>query len=162
MPKVLSFVGRSDSGKTTLITQLIVELKKRAVTVAVIKHAHQGFDLDRKGSDSAMYQAAGADAVMLASPQGMALMRPCPNDAELDRLIDYLPDMDLVIIEGYKREKHPKIEVYRADCGEPPLAPQLENLIAMVGRSPVRTDLPVFAPDDMLTLTEFIITRILS
>jgi molybdopterin-guanine dinucleotide biosynthesis protein B len=161
MPKVLSFVGTSNAGKTTLIARLIGELKKRKVRVGVIKHAHHGFDLDREGSDSQVYQSSGAGAVMLASPQGMALMRPCPNDEDPDRLIEYLQDMDLVIIEGYKRKPYPKIEVHRADRGGPFLS-GLENLIARVSDDRTDTGLPVFAPDDIGGLADFIEDRLLS
>ncbi|GAB6097116.1 molybdopterin-guanine dinucleotide biosynthesis protein B [Desulfatiferula olefinivorans] len=161
MPRVLSFVGSSNSGKTTLIARLIGELKKRNVRVGVIKHAHHGFDLDREGSDSQTYQRSGADAVMLASPRGMALMRPCPNDADPDRLIGFLSDMDLVIIEGYKRASYPKIEVHRADRGGPFLS-GLENLMARVSGDRADSGLPVFDPDDIGGLADFIEATVLS
>lgn len=162
MPQVVSFVGTSDSGKTTLVSRLIPELKKRGLRIAVIKHAHHGFQLDREGSDSSTYQKAGADGVMLASPQGMALMQPLPTDKELDRLVSFFPDMDLVITEGFKRESTPKIEVYRSGIDKPPMGHQLENLIAMVTDAHIQIDVPVFSTSDISGLADFIEKTFLS
>ncbi|MBU1168547.1 MAG: molybdopterin-guanine dinucleotide biosynthesis protein B [Proteobacteria bacterium] len=162
MPKVLSFVGTSDSGKTTLVSKLISELRNRGIRVAVIKHAHDGFELDRKGSDSFTYQEAGAHGVMLASPQGIALMKSSPTDVDLDELITFFPDVDLVITEGFKKENKPKIEVYRAGRDEPPLGSRLENLIATVTDAPIHTDQPVFPTQDILALADFVVKTFLS
>lgn len=162
MPKVISFVGRSNSGKTTVVSQLIAELKRRGLKVGVIKHAHHGFRLDREGSDSSTYGNAGADAVMLASPQGMALMRPDPADTDLDRLTGFLSDMDLIITEGFKRTDKPKIEVYRATLDEPPLGDRLANCVAVVSDDPVPTDLPRFSPSDISGIADYIFKAFLT
>lgn len=158
MTQVVSFVGRSNSGKTTLVARLIVELKARGLRVGVIKHAHHGFDLDKEGSDSAMYGESGADGVMLASPTGMAMLRPDPADSDLDRLLDFFRDMDLVITEGFKQTDKPKIEVWRTGLGEPPLGHSLENMIALVSDDPVQTDLPRFSPSAVSAIADFILS----
>lgn len=161
MPKVVSFVGRSNSGKTTVVSKVVAELKTRGLKVGVIKHAHHGFDLDREGSDSATYGNAGADAVMLASPQGMALLRPDPSDKDLDRLIAFMSDMDLVITEGFKQTDKPKIEVYRATLSEPPLFERLNNCVAVISDEPLATNLPRMSPSDVAGIANYIVSAIL-
>ena len=162
MIQAVSFVGKSNSGKTTLIAQVIPELKKRGFKIAVLKHAHHGFEIDRKGKDSDIYRESGADGVMLASPYGMALMKPFSKEKPLDELLDYFQDMDLVIVEGYKRSHLPKIEVFRKEKHERPLTKTLENLIAIVTDDEIVTDLPFFSPHNIQGITNFIVQRFLS
>ncbi len=162
MIQAVSFVGKSNSGKTTLIAQVIPELKKRGFKIAVIKHAHHGFEIDQKGKDSDIYRESGADGVMLASPYGMALMKPFSKEKPLDELLDYFQDMDLVIVEGYKRSHLPKIEVFRKEKHERPLTNTLENLIAIVTDDEIVTDLPFFSPHNIQGITDFIVQRFLS
>jgi molybdopterin-guanine dinucleotide biosynthesis protein B len=162
MPKIVSFVGKSDSGKTTLLSKLIPVLKDRGYRIGVIKHAHHGFNLDREGKDSDVYGKAGADGVMLASPFGMALMIPFAEEKPLDRLLPYFSDMDLIITEGYKKSPYPKIEVFRREKHGTPLGNSLENLIAIVTDDPVESGLPVFSPGDISGLADFIRRNFLS
>ena len=156
MPRVLSFVGKSGTGKTTLISKLVVELKRRNLRVAVIKHAHHGFELDKKDSDSAIYRDVGADAVMLASPQGMALMQRLPTDEEPDRLLGFFAGMDLVITEGFKTGPWPKIAVYRKAISPSAFDKPLENGIAVVSDFPIDTGLPRFSHSDTAEIADFI------
>lgn len=158
MPQVVSFVGRSNSGKTTLISRLVAELKSRNLRVGVIKHAHHGFQLDKEGSDSSTYKKAGADGVMLASPRGMAMFRLKPSDTDLDHLLEYFSDMDLVITEGFKQTSKPKIEVWRSGLSEPPLGHSLENLVGLVSDEPIQTDRPCFSPSDIPAIADFILS----
>ena len=114
LPSVISIVGKSESGKTTLIEKLIPELKRRGYRIGIVKHAHHGFDMDRKGKDSYRHRQAGADTVMIASPGQIAMIKDVPGE-RLDDLIPFFNDMDLLITEGFKRDRAPKIEVFRAE-----------------------------------------------
>jgi molybdopterin-guanine dinucleotide biosynthesis protein B len=130
----IGFAGFSGAGKTTLIVRLIPELNRRGFSVSTIKHAHHGFDLDQPGKDSYEHRAAGAREVLVASANRLALMRelrgaPEPSLADLLRLI---APVDLVLIEGFKREPLPKIEVYRAANGKPPLHPVDDRIVALI------------------------------
>ncbi len=123
--RVIGFAGWSGAGKTTLIVRLIPELNRRGLSVSTIKHAHHNFDLDQPGKDSYEHRAAGAEEVLVASANRVALMRelrgaPEPSLAELLRL---LKPVDLVLVEGFKRDPLPKIEVFRAANGKPPIYP---------------------------------------
>ena len=104
LPPVISIVGKSESGKTTLIEQLLPELKRRGYRIGVVKHAHHGFDMDRKGKDSYRHKQAGADTVMIASPGRIAMIKDVRGE-RLDDLIPFFKDMDLLITEGFKRDR---------------------------------------------------------
>jgi molybdopterin-guanine dinucleotide biosynthesis protein B len=132
--RVIGLAGWSGAGKTTLIVRLIPELNRRGFSVSTIKHAHHNFDLDQPGKDSYEHRAAGAEEVLVASANRVALMRelrgaPEPSLAELLRL---LRDVDLVLVEGFKRDPLPKIEVFRAANGKPPLYPDDRNIVALI------------------------------
>src|SRR5258708_26165393 len=132
--RVIGFAGWSGAGKTTLIVRLIAELKRRGLSVSTIKHAHHNFDLDQPGKDSYEHRAAGAEEVLVASTNRIALMRelrgaPEPSLAELLRLLN---DVDLVLVEGFKRDPLPKIEISRAANGKPPLSPDDRNIVALI------------------------------
>ncbi len=132
--RVIGFAGFSGAGKTTLIVRLIPELARRGFSVSTIKHAHHGFDIDRPGKDSYEHRAAGAHEVLVVSANRLALMRelrgaPEPSLADLLRLV---APVDLILIEGFKRESLPKIEVYRAANGKPPIHPQDDRIVALV------------------------------
>ena len=135
--RVIGFAGWSGAGKTTLIVRLIPELNRRGFSVSTIKHAHHNFDLDQPGKDSYEHRAAGAEEVLVASANRVALMRelrgaPEPSLAELLRL---LKSVDLVLIEGFKRDPYPKIEVFRAANNKPPLYPEDPNIVALISDS---------------------------
>jgi molybdopterin-guanine dinucleotide biosynthesis protein B len=132
--RAIGFAGWSGAGKTTLIVRLIPELNRRGFSVSTIKHAHHNFDLDQPGKDSYEHRAAGAEEVLVASANRVALMRelrgaPEPSLAELLRL---LKDVDLVLVEGFKRDPLPKIEVSRVANGKPPLYPDDRNIVALI------------------------------
>ena len=123
--RIIGFAGWSGAGKTTLIVKLIPELNRRGLSVSTVKHAHHNFDLDQPGKDSYEHRAAGAEEVLVASANRVALMRelrgaPEPSLAELLRL---LKPVDLVLVEGFKRDPYPKIEIFRAANGKPPMYP---------------------------------------
>ena len=161
MPPVISIVGKSDSGKTTLIEKLVPRLKRLGYRVGVVKHAHHGFDMDRQGKDSDRHRRAGADTVMVASPGQIAMIKDVNGEA-LDDLIPYFDDVDLLIAEGFKRDRAPKIEVFRPERHRQPACLEDVHLVAVVADVPLNAAVPQFALNDITALTEFIVTRWLS
>jgi molybdopterin-guanine dinucleotide biosynthesis protein B len=133
MMRIFGFAGWSGSGKTTLMTALIPEFVSRGITVSTVKHAHHDFDIDRAGKDSWRHREAGAHQVMVASDRRWALMHELRGAAEpsLDALLQHLNPVDLVLVEGFKRHAHPKIEVYRRIVGKPLLHPEDPDVIAI-------------------------------
>jgi molybdopterin-guanine dinucleotide biosynthesis protein B len=119
--RIFGLAGWSGSGKTTLMTALIPELVSRGVTVSTVKHAHHAFDIDQPGKDSWRHRQAGAREVMVASDHRWALMHELRGAPEpsLDELLRGMSPVDLVLVEGFKRHAHPKIEVYRRSLGKP-------------------------------------------
>jgi molybdopterin-guanine dinucleotide biosynthesis protein B len=160
LPPVISIVGKSESGKTTLIERLIPELKRRGYRIGIVKHAHHGFDMDRKGKDSYRHRQAGADTVMIASPGQIAMIKDVPSEC-LDDLIPYFEDMDLLITEGFKSDRAPKIEIFRAERHQHPACLGDDTLIAMVSDTPLDVTVPQFATADIQAITEFIVDRCL-
>jgi len=137
--RLIGLSGWSGSGKTTLLTALIPELIGRGRTVSTIKHAHHEFDVDKPGKDSWVHRQAGAREVLISSARRWALMRELRGDAEpqLRELVSHLGDVDLVLIEGFKREPHPKIEIHRAVVGKPLLHPHDEHILAIASDAPL-------------------------
>jgi molybdopterin-guanine dinucleotide biosynthesis protein B len=160
MPPIISIIGKADSGKTTLIEKLIPEIKKRGYRVGTIKHAHHGFDIDQKGKDSWRHKEAGADMVLVSSPGKIAILKDENNDT-LASLKKYFDDMDIVIVEGYKRGNKPKIEVFRASIHREPLFLNYDNIIAIATDSDIDINLPRFDLDDIEKIADFIVTKYL-
>ena len=157
MPAIITIVGHSNSGKTTLIEKLIPELKRRGYRVGTIKHTHHGFSMDQKGKDTYRHRAAGADAVLAASAGQIALVKSMP-EVSLDNHLTYFQDMDIVLVEGFKQEKKPKIEVFRSQIHQTPLFPDDDLLVAVVTDSPYSTRVPVFQFDDIQVICDLIET----
>src|ERR1700733_11449619 len=131
--KVLGIIGWSGSGKTTLITRLIPVLRARGGRVATLKHAHHAFDVDQSGKDSYEHRKAGAVEVIVSSSRRWVQMHEVGNDgpeATLAELLRRLSPCDLVLIEGFKTERHPKLEVFRKANGKEPLHPGDERIVA--------------------------------
>ena len=156
--RIVSFVAAaSNSGKTTLIEKIIPLLKDRGLRVAVVKHAHAGFEIDRPGKDSWRFREAGADAVMLIGPDGLALMKPLQDEplAELELLAR---DVDIVIQEGFKKTAKNKIEVFRTGIsGNQPLSMTDPSFVALVSDAPFDTTIPRFDINDIRGITEYLI-----
>ncbi|MEI6158913.1 MAG: molybdopterin-guanine dinucleotide biosynthesis protein B [Roseococcus sp.] len=124
--RIIGLAGWSGAGKTTLLTRLIPELRRRGLRVSTLKHAHHAFDVDQPGKDSWEHRQAGAAQVLVSSAKRWALMtehRDAP-EASLAELLAQFSPVDLVLIEGFKREAHPKIEVHRAANAKPWLHPE--------------------------------------
>jgi molybdopterin-guanine dinucleotide biosynthesis protein B len=131
--RIIGLAGYSGSGKTTLLTKAIPRIVARGLTVSTLKHAHHDFDIDQPGKDSHAHRAAGATEVLIGSARRWALMHELRTEAEpkLGALLGRLSLVDLVIIEGYKAEPHPKLEVHRAAVGAPLLAPDDPAIVAI-------------------------------
>src|SRR2546423_1094298 len=131
--KVIGIAGWSGAGKTTLLTRAIPQLQKQGLRVSVIKHAHHAFDVDVPGKDSWKHREAGAAEVLVSSSQRWALMHELRGAAEprLPELLAKLSRVDLVVVEGFKREPHRKIEVYRAANEKPLLFPDDPGIVGI-------------------------------
>ena len=131
--RIIGLAGWSGAGKTTLLARLIPDIIARGLTVSTVKHAHHAFDVDQPGKDSHTHRLAGATEVLVASQRRFALIHELRQESEprLPDLLAKLAPVDLVIIEGYKREPHPKLEVYRAAVGKPLLHPDDPHIVAI-------------------------------
>jgi molybdopterin-guanine dinucleotide biosynthesis protein B len=161
LPPVVSIVGKSESGKTTLIEKLIPKLKRLGFRIGIVKHAHHGFDMDRKGKDSYRHRQAGADSVMIASPGQIAMIKTVSGEC-LDDLVPYFDDVDLLIAEGFKSDNAPKIEVFRSQRHQQPACIDDGSLVAMVSDTTLDVAVPQFAPNDIPSITAFIVAEFLS
>jgi molybdopterin-guanine dinucleotide biosynthesis adapter protein len=161
MVPTISVVGKSDSGKTTLLEKLIPALIDRSITVGTIKHDAHDFEMDRPGKDTYRHFHAGANRVMIAAVHKIALIQRTEGGAmSLDDLVDrFFGDVDLVLTEGYKSGNKPKIEVFRSQLHSAPLCSADDNLIAFVSDVPFteRPEIPLFGPDDIAGIADFII-----
>jgi len=157
--KVFGFAGWSGSGKTTLIERLIPILAGRGLRVSVIKHAHHAFDVDHPGKDSWRHRQAGAQEVMVASARRWALMRELRDEGEpsLDGLVARMSPCDLVLVEGFKTDLQPKLEVFRAANGKPPLHPQDDRVVAIASDTRFEAALPQFDLSDAAGIAEYIL-----
>jgi len=137
--KLFGIAGWSGSGKTTLLVRLIPELVRRGLKVSTVKHAHHAFDVDRPGKDSFRHREAGASEVLVASAARWALMHEHRGGAEpeLEELLPRLSPVDLVLVEGFKRRGHPKLEVHRPALGKPLLAPEDPSIVAIASDAPL-------------------------
>jgi len=149
--KVIGLAGWSGAGKTTLLTRAIPHLLKDGLRVSVIKHAHHAFDVDVPGKDSWKHREAGASEVLVSSSQRWALMHELRGAAEprLPELLTKMSRVDLVVVEGFKREPHRKIEVYRAANGKPLLFPDDPDVVGIATDTAVETTLPTAHLDDI-------------
>ncbi|NDI12854.1 MAG: molybdopterin-guanine dinucleotide biosynthesis protein B [Rhodobacteraceae bacterium] len=156
--KIFGVTGWKNSGKTGLMERLITEFTARGLTVSSIKHAHHSFDIDHPGRDSYRHRDAGARQVLLASRNRWALMHELRNEDEpsLGDLLKQLLPVDLVLIEGYKRDRHPKIEAHRKETGQPLIAPEDETIVAVASDTSVTIDRPVLDLNDTASIANFI------
>jgi molybdopterin-guanine dinucleotide biosynthesis protein B len=156
--KIFGFAGYSGSGKTTLIERVLPQLIARGLRVSVVKHTHHDFDLDRPGKDSHRHRVAGAHEVLLASDRRYALPHEVRDQPPaLDELIARLAPCDLVLVEGYKREAIPKLEVHRAETGKPWLYPGDAAILAVASDTLPPDAMASFDLNDIPTITEFIL-----
>jgi molybdopterin-guanine dinucleotide biosynthesis adapter protein len=163
MIPIVSIVGKSDSGKTTLIEKLLPELTGRGHRIATVKHDVHGFEVDREGKDSWRHKRAGAHTVVISSPNKVALIRDVERDLRLDEIRDRLiQDVDLVISEGYKKDVQPKIEIFRKEKHQELLCTKEDNLVAIVANQKFDVGVPCLDLEDMKGLADFIERRFLA
>jgi molybdopterin-guanine dinucleotide biosynthesis protein B len=155
--RMMGFAGWSGAGKTTLLSRLIPNLIARGLRVSTIKHAHHRFDIDLVGKDSWRHREAGASEVLVSSSRRVALMRELREQAEpsLEELLAMLSPVDLVLIEGFKSNPHPKIEVHRRAQDQPYLWPTDPSIIALATDLPIgEVGVPVLDIDDIDAIAE--------
>ena len=156
---IVCFVGRSNSGKTTLIERVIPELVRAGYKVATVKHAGHGFDLDTEGKDSWRHKRAGASSVMVLSKGSMAMFADVSDQMNVedvrDRFLDHT--YDLLIAEGWKHEGYPKIVIVREQIGEIPVSS--EGLLAVVSDKPLDLSVPLFGLDDVVGVAALIMKQ---
>ena len=160
--RLYGIVGWKNAGKTGLMERLVTEITGRGISVSTVKHAHHTFDVDHPGKDSFRHRAAGATEVLLASRNRFALMHELRDTAEPDlaTLLTHLGPVDLVLIEGYKIDAHPKVEAHRAEAGNPLLAPQDPTVRAVASDVTLALDRPVFDLDDTRAIADFILSEV--
>lgn len=156
--KIIGFAGWSGAGKTTLITRLLPLLTEQGFVVSTVKHAHHGFDLDRPGKDSYLHRMAGAHEVLVASDQRWALLHEERAEPRLSDLLARLTPCDLVLIEGFRRDPHPKIEVHRAANGKPFMFREDPAIVTVAGDTPpVACPLPFLDLADLASITDAVL-----
>jgi molybdopterin-guanine dinucleotide biosynthesis protein B len=159
--QIFGLAGWSGSGKTTLLAALIPELVGRGVTVSTIKHAHHEFDIDQPGKDSWRHRQAGASEVMVASSRRFALMHELRDAPEpsLDELVARMAPVDLLLVEGFKHDPHPKLEVHRPSVGKPFLYPDDPHIVAIASDETLMVPLPLLPLGEVAAIADFILGR---
>ena len=160
--RIYGVVGWKNAGKTGLMERLVTEITGRGLSVSTVKHAHHSFDVDHEGKDSYRHRQAGATEVLLASRNRFALMHELRNEDEppLEALLGKLAPVDLVLVEGYKRDAHPKVEAHRSVTGNSLIAPGDETVRAVASDTPLEMDCPVFDLDDTMAIADFILDQV--
>ncbi|HUN71232.1 MAG TPA: molybdopterin-guanine dinucleotide biosynthesis protein B [Steroidobacteraceae bacterium] len=159
---VLGIVGWSGSGKTTLITRVIPVLTERGIRVATLKHAHHKFDVDQPGKDSYEHRKAGACEVIVSSARRWVQMHEVGNGAEatLSELLARVSPCDLILVEGFKTDRHPKLEVFRAAAGNAPLHPEDRRIVAIASdRAFPDAGIPVVDLNDIPAVADLVLSR---
>ena len=157
--RLIGLAGYSGSGKTTLLAKLLPVLIARGRSVSTLKHAHHEFDIDKPGKDSHTHRMAGAREVLISSARRWALMHELRSEPEpsLRELLTHLSPVDLVIIEGYKTQNHPKLEVHRASVGKPLLYPNDPHVVALASDTrPPNLTLPFADLDDVEAIADLV------
>ncbi|MEL7126723.1 MAG: molybdopterin-guanine dinucleotide biosynthesis protein B [Pseudomonadota bacterium] len=160
--KIFGVVGWKNAGKTGLMERLVAEITARGISVSTVKHAHHSFDVDHPGKDSHRHRVAGAHEVLLASRQRVALMQELrgADEPSLEALLARLSPVDLVLVEGYKRDAHPKVEAHRAETGNPLIAPDDPTVRAVASDVPLTLDRPVFDLNDTRAIADFVLAEV--
>ena len=157
--KIFGIAGYSGAGKTTLIEKLIPVFTARGLSVSLIKHAHHRFDVDQPGKDSYRHRHAGCSEVLVTSSRRWALMHELRGAAEptMQELIHHISPCDLLLIEGFKREPVPKMEIHRSTVGAPWLFPHDPHIVAVASDQGAETTLPQFDVNDVAAIAGFIV-----
>src|SRR5512142_792632 len=160
--RIIGLAGWSGSGKTTLITRLVPCLTGRGLRVSTLKHAHHGFDLDQPGKDSFFHRTAGATEVIISSAKRFAILHELRDEQEWDLpdLVNKMSPVDLVLVEGYKRDAFPKLEIHRAANGKPLLHPEDPHIVAIASDIALpAAKVPVIDLDDIEGIADLLLKR---
>lgn len=158
--RIIGLAGWSGSGKTTLIKKLIPALIARGTSVSTLKHAHHGFDLDQPGKDSFFHRTAGATEVIISSSKRWAILHELREEPEWDlgALVAKMSPVDLVLVEGFKRDAFPKLEIHRAENGKPLIAPEDPHVIAIASDSALpQAKVPVIDLNDIDAIADLLL-----
>ncbi len=160
-PPAVSFVARSGTGKTTLVTKLIADLKRRGYKVGAIKHGPPNFEIDHPGKDSYRFTEAGADSMLISSGGKLAFVKQCQQTPTFEELLaNYFPDVDIILVEGFKRVDLPKIEVHRLEHASDLLCRRKKHdprLLAVATDSEVQVDVPQLDLNRPETIVDFLL-----
>jgi molybdopterin-guanine dinucleotide biosynthesis protein B len=160
--RIIGLAGWSGSGKTTLITKLIPRLIERGIRVSTLKHAHHGFDLDQPGKDSFFHRAAGATEVIISSARRWAILHELREEPEWDlrNLVAKMSPVDLVLVEGFKRDAFPKLEIHRAANGKPLIHPEDSHIVAIASDITLpQVKVPVIDLNDIDAIADLLLAR---
>jgi molybdopterin-guanine dinucleotide biosynthesis protein B len=160
--RVIGLAGWSGSGKTTLITRVLPRLIARGCRVSTLKHAHHGFDLDQPGKDSFFHRAAGATEVVISSAKRFAILHELRNEPEwsLPALLEKLAPVDLVLVEGFKRDAFPKLEVHRAANGKPLIHPDDPHIVGIASDTALpQSKVPVIDLNNIEEIVDFLLAH---
>ena len=160
--RIIGLAGWSGSGKTTLITKLIPRLIERGIRVSTLKHAHHGFDLDQPGKDSFFHRAAGATEVIISSARRWAILHELRDEPEWDlrNLVAKMSPVDLVLVEGFKRDAFPKLEIHRAANGKPLIHPEDSHIVAIASDIALpQVKVPVIDLNDIDAIADLLLAR---
>jgi molybdopterin-guanine dinucleotide biosynthesis protein B len=158
--RIIGLAGWSGSGKTTLITKLIPRLTARGISVSTLKHAHHGFDLDQPGKDSFFHRTAGATEVIISSAKRWAILHELREQPEWDlaALVGKMSPVDLVLVEGFKRDAFPKLEIHRIANGKPLIHPEDPHIVAVASDSALpAAQVPVVDLNDIEAIADLLL-----
>lgn len=156
---IFGITGWKNSGKTTLVVKLVSHLTKLGYKVSTIKHAHHAFDIDQPGRDSFQHREAGATEVLVSSVNRWALIHELRNENEisLNTVLSKLTPVDLVLVEGYKHDEHPKLQVYRPDVNNELMVDSIPNIVAVASNQPLTSTVPVLNLNNIEEVADFIL-----
>ena len=159
--RVYGVIGWKNSGKTSLMERLVSEITGRGFSVSTVKHVHHSVDLDQPGKDTFRHRAAGAREVVLASADRLAIMVEHPGpEPELPAVLARMSPVDLILVEGYKRDAHPKVEVWREDTGHPLIQPGDPLVRAVATDAALDLPVPVLDLNDTKAVADFILREV--
>jgi molybdopterin-guanine dinucleotide biosynthesis adapter protein len=158
LPPVVPIVGYSGSGKTTVLEKLIAELTRRGYRVGTIKHHSHDFEMDVPGKDTWRHKQSGAVTTLISAPNRIGMVRDVTTEMRLEELLPLICGVDIIVVEGYKQVKRPKIEVFRTDISKEPACRRDENLVALISDTPIDLGVPRFSPHNTPAVADFIVT----
>ncbi len=162
MIPIVSIVGKSNSGKTTLLEKIIADLTHRGYRIATIKHNRHGFDIDHEGKDSYRHKKAGAHTTVVSSPHLLALVQDVDHDHSFDEIRDkFISGADIILTEGFKVNDYPKIEVFRAELKRELISSRKDGLVAVASDVKLDIDVPCLDLNDPKAVADFIELRFL-